>query len=209
MVKSRVDRTFAALSDPTRRDILERLSRGPASISELARPYGMSLPGVMKHVRILEGADLVRSEKKGADPRMPARPRPAHGGDALDRVVPDAMGTAARPLAEVHRDREGSGEVTYDLTIERLIDAPPQVVFDSFVDPAAQKVLYGNEEEPDWTVQSELDLRVGGTWTIVFGSEGRSPFARRTSSPRSTGHTASYTTRRCSRESTGEASTRP
>jgi DNA-binding transcriptional ArsR family regulator len=65
MVKSRVDRTFAALSDPTRRDILERLSRGPASISELARPYGMSLPGVMKHVRILEAADLVRSEKKG------------------------------------------------------------------------------------------------------------------------------------------------
>jgi DNA-binding transcriptional ArsR family regulator len=66
MVKSpKLNRTFAALSDPTRRDILERLSRGPASISELARPHGMSLPGVMKHVRILEGADLVRSEKKG------------------------------------------------------------------------------------------------------------------------------------------------
>lgn len=66
MVKSQtLDRTFSALSDPTRRDILERLSRGPASISELARPFGISLPGVMKHVRILEGANLVTTEKRG------------------------------------------------------------------------------------------------------------------------------------------------
>jgi DNA-binding transcriptional ArsR family regulator len=66
MVKSQpLDRTFSALSDPTRRDILERLSTRPASISELARPYGISLPGILKHVRILEEANLVTTEKKG------------------------------------------------------------------------------------------------------------------------------------------------
>jgi DNA-binding transcriptional ArsR family regulator len=66
MVKSQtLDRTFSALSDPRRRDILERLQRGPASISELAQPFGISLPGVMKHVRILEEAKLVITEKKG------------------------------------------------------------------------------------------------------------------------------------------------
>ncbi len=66
MVQSQVlDRTFSALSDPTRRDILERLTAGPASISELARPYSISLPGVMKHVRILEEANLVSTEKRG------------------------------------------------------------------------------------------------------------------------------------------------
>ena len=66
MVQSQVlDRTFSALSDPTRRDILERLTRGPASISELARPTGISLPGVLKHVRILEEANLVTTEKRG------------------------------------------------------------------------------------------------------------------------------------------------
>src|SRR5688500_238595 len=66
MVKSQaLDRTFSALSDPRRRDILERLQLGPASISELARPSGISLPGVMKHVRILEEANLVTTEKKG------------------------------------------------------------------------------------------------------------------------------------------------
>jgi uncharacterized protein YndB with AHSA1/START domain len=66
--------------------------------------------------------------------------------------------------------------VTYELKIERRIDAPPDVVFDAFVDPSAQKVLYDNEEETDWAVESELDLRVGGTWTIAFGKVGEEPF---------------------------------
>jgi DNA-binding transcriptional ArsR family regulator len=66
MVQSPVlDRTFSALSDATRREILERLSAGPASISELAGPTGLSLPGVLKHVRILEQAQLVTTEKRG------------------------------------------------------------------------------------------------------------------------------------------------
>jgi DNA-binding transcriptional ArsR family regulator len=66
MVKSQtLDRTFSALSDPRRRSILERLELGPASISELAKPSGISLPGVMKHVRILEEANLVTTQKKG------------------------------------------------------------------------------------------------------------------------------------------------
>jgi len=66
MVKfSTLDRTFAALSDPTRRSFLERLSTGPASISELATPHDISLPGALKHIRILEEANLVSTEKRG------------------------------------------------------------------------------------------------------------------------------------------------
>jgi DNA-binding transcriptional ArsR family regulator len=66
MVKSAtLDRTFAALSDPTRRDILERLSRGPATVTELAAPYGISLPGALKHIRILERAHLVTTRRNG------------------------------------------------------------------------------------------------------------------------------------------------
>ena len=60
-----LDRTFSALSDPTRRAILERLGRGPATIGELAEPFGMSLTGLKKHVRVLEEAQLVRTEKVG------------------------------------------------------------------------------------------------------------------------------------------------
>jgi DNA-binding transcriptional ArsR family regulator len=62
---STLDGTFAALSDPTRRAILERLGRGSATISELAEPTGMSLTGLKKHVQVLEQAKLVRSEKRG------------------------------------------------------------------------------------------------------------------------------------------------
>ena len=60
-----VDRTLSALADPTRRAILERLSHGTATISELAEPLGITLTGVKKHVRLLEDADLVASHKVG------------------------------------------------------------------------------------------------------------------------------------------------
>jgi DNA-binding transcriptional ArsR family regulator len=60
-----VGQAFAALADPTRRAVLERLGAGSATISELAEPFGMSLTGMKKHVRLLEEARLVRTEKVG------------------------------------------------------------------------------------------------------------------------------------------------
>jgi DNA-binding transcriptional ArsR family regulator len=60
-----IDRTLAALADPTRRSILERLGQGSASISDLAGPHGISLTGMKKHVRLLEDAGLVTTEKVG------------------------------------------------------------------------------------------------------------------------------------------------
>jgi DNA-binding transcriptional ArsR family regulator len=66
MVKlSSLDRTLSALSDGTRREILERLRLGPASISDLAASANITLPGVMKHVRLLEEARLVTTQKNG------------------------------------------------------------------------------------------------------------------------------------------------
>jgi DNA-binding transcriptional ArsR family regulator len=61
----RLDRVFQALADPSRRLMVERLSRGPASVSELARPFSMSLAAVVQHVQVLEACGLVRSEKVG------------------------------------------------------------------------------------------------------------------------------------------------
>jgi DNA-binding transcriptional ArsR family regulator len=60
-----LDRAFGALSDPVRRRMLARLSRGPASVSELAKPFSISLPAVLQHLKALEESGLVRSEKKG------------------------------------------------------------------------------------------------------------------------------------------------
>lgn len=60
-----LDVVFAALADPSRRTMVERLSRGPASVSDLAQPLDMSLPAVMQHLQVLETSGLVRSEKTG------------------------------------------------------------------------------------------------------------------------------------------------
>jgi DNA-binding transcriptional ArsR family regulator len=62
---SALDLAFQALADPTRRAMVERLTRSPASVSDLARPLSMSLPAVMQHLAVLESSGLVASEKVG------------------------------------------------------------------------------------------------------------------------------------------------
>ena len=63
--QSRLDNVFQALADPTRRAVLARLSTGPRSTSELARPFHMALPSFTQHLGVLEDCGLVRSHKKG------------------------------------------------------------------------------------------------------------------------------------------------
>ena len=70
-----LDRSLAALADPTRRAVLERLGRGTATISDLAEPFGISLTGMKKHVRVLEDAGLVSTEKVGRVRRCSLGPR--------------------------------------------------------------------------------------------------------------------------------------
>lgn len=60
-----LDLVFHALADPTRRGIVQRLNRGPASVSALARPLAISLPAVLQHLQVLEASGLVRTEKAG------------------------------------------------------------------------------------------------------------------------------------------------
>ena len=83
---SALDRTFSALADPVRRGMLARLSRGPASVSELAGPLPMSLPAVLQHLKALEASGLIATEKKG-------RVRTA-------RIEPQAWSAAERWLSD-------------------------------------------------------------------------------------------------------------
>ena len=62
---ARLDRTFAALADPTRRAIVQRLASGEATVTELARPFAVSLPAISRHLRVLQAATLVRQERDG------------------------------------------------------------------------------------------------------------------------------------------------
>ena len=65
MNRATVDGVFRALSDPTRRDVIARLTRSPASVSELAAPFDMALPSFVQHLRVLESSGVVRSTKSG------------------------------------------------------------------------------------------------------------------------------------------------
>lgn len=89
-----LDLAFQALSDPTRRRMVERLSRGPASVSELAQPLPMSMSAVVQHLKILEAAGLVASEKVG-------RVRTC-------RVEPQALSAAERWINDRRRSVEAS-----------------------------------------------------------------------------------------------------
>ncbi|MGO1072027.1 ArsR/SmtB family transcription factor [Lysobacter sp. CA199] len=82
----RLDRMFQALADSSRRSMIERLSEGPASVSELARPLAMALPSVVKHLAVLESGGIVMSEKAG-------RVR-------TYRIAPDALSLVEGWLAE-------------------------------------------------------------------------------------------------------------
>ena len=71
-----VSLTFAALSDPTRRRVLSALARGPATVSELATAHEQSVPGMMKHLRVLRAAKLLETAKNGRVRRCGIRPAP-------------------------------------------------------------------------------------------------------------------------------------
>ena len=103
-----VDLLFQALADSSRRAMVERLTRGPASVSELARPLAMSLPAVVQHLHVLEASGLVRSQKLG-------RVRTC-------AVEPDALRTAERWLAE----RRTFWEARLDRLGEYLAEQQPQ-----------------------------------------------------------------------------------
>jgi DNA-binding transcriptional ArsR family regulator len=70
-----LDQVFWALSDATRRSVLERLTQGPATVSDLAQPHAMSLPGFMKHLRVLEDAGLLVRAKEGRSVHCELAPR--------------------------------------------------------------------------------------------------------------------------------------
>ena len=91
------DAVFHALSNPTRRRVLERLSAGPATVSELAAPFDMQLPSFVQHLSILEQSRLVRSKKRG-------RVRTYEIAPARFKVVEDWL-AARRRLWEARLDR--------------------------------------------------------------------------------------------------------
>lgn len=110
-----LDRVFHALADPGRRVMLERLSRGPASVTELGMPLAMSLAAVLQHVQVLESSGLVRSKKVGRTRTCSINPAALGSAESwiterrtlierrLDRLGAYLARTADQPDADAHR----------------------------------------------------------------------------------------------------------
>jgi DNA-binding transcriptional ArsR family regulator len=106
-----LDRVFQALADPGRRVMVERLSRGPASVSELGRPLDMSLAAVLQHVQVLEACGLIRSSKLGRTRTCSINPAALRSAESwiadrrtmverrLDRLGEYLAATAGQPAA--------------------------------------------------------------------------------------------------------------
>lgn len=101
------DRLFHALSDPTRRAVVERLGEGEAAVTELAAPHAMALPSFLQHLRVLEAAGLVRSVKRG---RVRTCSLDGERLAAAERWIAAQRGRWERRLDRLGRHLEGSDE---------------------------------------------------------------------------------------------------
>lgn len=162
-----LDLAYGALSDPTRRAMLNRLARGEATVGELAQPFAMSLPAVSKHVCVLERAGLLSRRRRGRH--------------QVCRLEPDGLGSAAAWLERQHsfwtiqlRDpaltdpapadlvrTETRGNGTVIATV--IVGAPRPVVFTAFTDPAVLAQWFWPQR---FGTRVEVDLRPGGGFGI-------------------------------------------
>lgn len=103
-----LDRMFLALADSGRRGMIEQLSRGPASVKELARPAKMRLPSAVKHLKVLEEGGIVISRKAGRT-----------------RTYTIRAGAFA-PISDWMRDREAALEAAFDRLVQAMIEMPEE-----------------------------------------------------------------------------------
>lgn len=106
MEAQQFDRLFHALADPYRRSMVERLARGPATVSELAEPIAIALPSALKHLKVLEDGGLVQSAKAG-------RVR-------TYRMRPDALSAVASWV----RQREAQMNKAFDRLVQAMTETP-------------------------------------------------------------------------------------
>ena len=175
--------TFAALADPTRRAILARLISGEASVTELAKPFEMSMPAVSKHLKVLERAGLIARGRE-------AQWRPCRLEPPASRMFPIGwsntgnMGTEPRSPGRIPAQAERKGEETWpqrsipvedtsgrEIVITRVFDAPRDLVWDAWTDPK-QVVQWWGPQGFTTTIH-EMDVRPGGVWRhTMHGPDG-------------------------------------
>jgi len=184
--QQQLDRTLAALADPTRRAILERLGRGSATISELAEPIGITLTGTKKHVRVLEDADLVTTEKVGRARFCRLGPQRLDVVEAwmqqYRKMLDERLDRFGELVQRLHKEQQMTDQQQQEagrkatvttpgdreIHIVREFDAPRDLVFRAFVDPELIPEWWGPYDTT--TIVDRMDVRDGGGWRFVARS---------------------------------------
>ncbi|HZM74077.1 MAG TPA: metalloregulator ArsR/SmtB family transcription factor [Candidatus Limnocylindrales bacterium] len=190
-----LDRVFQALADPGRRLMVERLSRGPASVSELGQPLDMTLAAVLQHVHVLESCGLIRSSKLGRTRTGSINPAAALGGELDRRSAHHGRAPPAPPRRIPGRDRRPTTvhtrqsratmtdrSVLHDtFSLQRTYPATPSRVFSAFASASAKRAWHCAEDEladgPSGV--QEFDFRPGGRERFGVKHRGENPSVRR------------------------------
>ena len=172
-----LDRTFAALADPTRRALLARLqARDTLSVSELAQPFAMSLPAVMKHLDVLTDAGLIAREKTGRVGGLPPDRETDGAGDGMAQSLPALLVRQSRSscrlcgggclMAQSATATELAARPS--LTLTRRLRARPEKVYAAWADPLNLVQWFALSQAKPGSLKAELDVRVGGCYRISF-----------------------------------------
>jgi uncharacterized protein YndB with AHSA1/START domain/DNA-binding transcriptional ArsR family regulator len=185
----RLDRTFGALADPTRRAILARLAKGEASVTELAEPFEISMPAISKHLKVLERAGLIARgrERQWRPARLEAGPLKdvAEWSERYRRFWEESYDRLDEYLRssrteERRRDMGGSGnKLTVkpvgekEIHMTRVFDAPRDLVFEAHSSCEHMQNWWGPRKYE--FASCEIDFRPGGKWRIVHKGPGEEP----------------------------------
>ncbi len=169
-----LDHTFSALADPTRRALLAQLDRRErVSVSELARPFSMSLPAVMKHLDVLSDAGLITRSKVGRTVtcQLAAAPmeQAMHWLNHYQRFWSERLDRLAAFVEEDPCPPKPSVAIKPSLTLKRRLNAPPQKVYAAWTDPEKILKWFGPDSGP--VNEAVTDVRVGGRYAVTFSTE--------------------------------------
>src|SRR6476660_8696045 len=173
--RARLDASFAALSDATRRGVLEQLGRSDASITDLAETFHMTLTGMKKHVGVLEQAGLVTTKKIGRvrtcqlGPRRLARNSHERRRAMNARIESKPSAVKNRTTVERKSDRE--------VVVTRTINGPARIVFEACSKAELLKRWWVPKSMGMTLLSCEEDARVGGKYRLEFDGGGPGPAA--------------------------------
>lgn len=166
----RLDETFAALANSTRRAILARLAQGDATVNELAEPFELTLPAISKHIKVLQRAGLVArgqraqfrpcSLEAAALAEVSAWTEQYRSGRPASSGWTSTSGASRHPRKQARIMAEGRSSEDA-VVIERMLDAPVELIWQMWTDPEHFAAWYG----PDGATipVARMDVRVGGT----------------------------------------------